>query len=64
MDDLAMKHFSDMICDDLSFGDLYKTRTMATLQALPEVVFSKWHFGRIITIGDAAHKVGSDASSS
>ncbi|PSN72628.1 FAD/NAD(P)-binding domain-containing protein [Corynespora cassiicola Philippines] len=55
-DALAAEHAKDPISDSLCFGDLYESRTTATLQALPEVVFSKWHYGRIITIGDAAHK--------
>ncbi|KAF2189347.1 FAD binding domain-containing protein [Zopfia rhizophila CBS 207.26] len=55
-DEMAEEHVDDPLTDTLRFGDLYKTRTTATLQALPEVVFSKWHYGRIITIGDAAHK--------
>ncbi|KAF2015193.1 FAD/NAD(P)-binding domain-containing protein [Aaosphaeria arxii CBS 175.79] len=55
-DALAAEHANDRLSHCLSFGDLYNSRTSATLQALPEVVFSKWHYGRIITIGDAAHK--------
>ncbi|KAH7344365.1 hypothetical protein BKA66DRAFT_375049, partial [Pyrenochaeta sp. MPI-SDFR-AT-0127] len=55
-DGLAAEHAKDALNEQLCFGELYSTRTTATLQALPEVVFSKWHFGRITTIGDAAHK--------
>ena len=56
-DALAAEHANDPITEDLRFGELYADRTTATLQALPEVVFSRWHYRRIITIGDAAHKV-------
>lgn len=56
-DALAEEHANDRFSDDLTFGDLYSLRTAATLQALPEVVFSRWHYGRIVTVGDAAHKV-------
>ena len=56
-DALAAEHAEDRITDTLTFGELYATRTTATLQALPEVVFKKWYYNRIITIGDAAHKV-------
>lgn len=56
-DALAAEHASDLVSDTLTFGELYATRTTATLQALPEVVFKKWYYKRIITIGDAAHKV-------
>ncbi|KAH7086113.1 FAD binding domain-containing protein [Paraphoma chrysanthemicola] len=55
-DALAAEHAQDPLTDNLTFGDIYETRTAATLQALPEVNFKKWHFNRIITIGDAAHK--------
>lgn len=56
-DALADEHANDLVSDTLTFGELYATRTTATLQALPEVVFKRWHYNRIITIGDAAHKV-------
>jgi 2-polyprenyl-6-methoxyphenol hydroxylase-like FAD-dependent oxidoreductase len=56
-DELAAEHADDPLNEQLRFGELYANRTTATLQALPEVVFSKWHYGRVITIGDAAHKV-------
>lgn len=41
----------------LTFGDLYKARTISTLVPLQEHVYKKWYYGRIMTIGDAAHKV-------
>ena len=56
-DALVAEHASDHITDTLTFGELYALRKTSTLQALPEVVFSKWHYNRIMTIGDAAHKV-------
>ncbi|OAK96962.1 FAD/NAD(P)-binding domain-containing protein [Phaeosphaeriaceae sp. SRC1lsM3a] len=56
-DALAAEHADDVLNEELRFGELYANRTTATLQALPEVIFSKWHYGRIVTIGDAAHKL-------
>lgn len=56
-DALAAEHASNHITDTLTFGELYAMRTTATLQALPEVVFGRWYYNRIMTIGDAAHKV-------
>jgi 2-polyprenyl-6-methoxyphenol hydroxylase-like FAD-dependent oxidoreductase len=56
-DALVAEHASNRITDTLTFGELYALRKTSTLQALPEVVFSKWHYNRIMTIGDAAHKV-------
>ncbi|KAF2014167.1 FAD binding domain-containing protein [Aaosphaeria arxii CBS 175.79] len=55
-DALAREHANDPITEDLRFGEIYDQRISATLQALPEMVFSKWHYGRMITIGDAVHK--------
>lgn len=58
-DALAKLHASDPMGENITFGDLYDAKTSATLQALPEIVFSKWHYGRMLIIGDAAHKVRS-----
>jgi 2-polyprenyl-6-methoxyphenol hydroxylase-like FAD-dependent oxidoreductase len=54
---LAEEHASDQITPEVTFGDLYEARTNSTLTPLHEWVFQKWHYNRIITIGDAAHKV-------
>ncbi|KAL4916543.1 hypothetical protein BDW62DRAFT_202532 [Aspergillus aurantiobrunneus] len=54
---LAREHFGDRITDELTFGDIYETRRATALVPLEEHVFACWHFQRIITIGDAAHKV-------
>lgn len=52
------REFKDSMVDDThSFGELYATKISSTLTALPEYAFKKWHFNRIMTIGDAAHKV-------
>ncbi|GKT58310.1 FAD binding domain-containing protein [Colletotrichum tofieldiae] len=57
LETLAMAHLEDKIFDDVTFGDLYKNRIMATLVPLEEYVFEKWHYKRIVCIGDASHKV-------
>ncbi|CCT63537.1 uncharacterized protein FFB20_03024 [Fusarium fujikuroi] len=49
---LVAEHASDPITPEVTFGQL----TNSTLTALHEWVFEKWHYKRIITIGDAAHK--------
>ena len=54
--ELVSRHLDDSITTTVSFGDLWKNRTAATLTALPEYVMSKWHYGRIMCIGDAVHK--------
>ncbi|KAF7351054.1 Monooxygenase FAD-binding protein [Mycena sanguinolenta] len=53
---LVEKYWSDPISRTATFGDLYMNRTIAVLTALPEFVYTEWHFGRIITTGGAAHK--------
>ncbi|KZL77439.1 FAD binding domain-containing protein [Colletotrichum tofieldiae] len=57
LETLAMAHLEDKIFDDVTFGDLYKNRIMATLVPLEEYVFEKWHYKRIVCIGDASHKI-------
>ncbi|CCF41015.1 FAD binding domain-containing protein [Colletotrichum higginsianum] len=54
---LAMAHLKDPIYDNVTFGDIYKNRIMATLVPLEEYVFEKWHYKRIACIGDASHKI-------
>ncbi|WZH45342.1 FAD_binding_3 domain-containing protein [Fusarium acuminatum] len=53
---LVQEHASDKITPEVTFGQLYTARTISTLTPLHEYVFKKWHYKRIITIGDAAHK--------
>ncbi|KAH7074440.1 hypothetical protein BKA63DRAFT_513030 [Paraphoma chrysanthemicola] len=55
-DALAVEHANDPLNANIRFGELYDTKVTATLQALPEGVSSRWNYGRIMTIGDAAHK--------
>lgn len=45
------------VTDKITFGDLYSRKLSSALTPIHEVVFEKWFFGRIITIGDSAHKV-------
>ncbi|KAJ4181264.1 hypothetical protein NW767_014172 [Fusarium falciforme] len=47
----------DPVTEDLTFGDLYDKKIMSTLVPLEEYVFDRWHYKRIVTIGDSAHKV-------
>ncbi|OLN94167.1 FAD-dependent urate hydroxylase 5 [Colletotrichum chlorophyti] len=54
---LARCHLSDLITGGMTFGDLYENRIASTLVALEEHVFSRWHFGSIVLVGDSAHKV-------
>lgn len=54
---VAQEHALDQITTTVQFKQIYEARTSSTLTPLHEYVFQQWHFGRIITIGDAAHKV-------
>ncbi|OLN86855.1 FAD-dependent urate hydroxylase 4 [Colletotrichum chlorophyti] len=56
-ENLAMAHLNDKILETVTFGDIYKNRILATLVPLEEYVFEKWHYRRIVTIGDASHKI-------
>ncbi|KAL1983805.1 hypothetical protein VTN96DRAFT_9891 [Rasamsonia emersonii] len=50
------EHENDPIMPGLTFGDLVRNRVTSNMTALPEYAYEKWSYGRIITIGDAAHK--------
>jgi hypothetical protein len=52
---------NDPILPGLTFSALIENRITAVLTPLPEYVYRKWHFGRIFTLGDSAHKVGSQS---
>ncbi|KAF2010913.1 FAD/NAD(P)-binding domain-containing protein [Aaosphaeria arxii CBS 175.79] len=54
---LAEKHFQDRLTDDMLFEDLYENRLQTSLVSTEDHVFPRWHYRRIITIGDAAHKL-------
>lgn len=54
---IIQDRLDDAILPNLKFRDIYKNKVSSTLTALPEYAFQKWHFGRIMTIGDASHKV-------
>ncbi|SCO87788.1 related to hydroxylase [Fusarium oxysporum] len=54
---LVKGHRNDHITQDVTFGELYDRKIMSTLVPLEEYVFDRWHYKRIITIGDSAHKI-------
>lgn len=54
---LAELHFQDRLAENLTFEDIYVNRLQTTLVSIEDHVFPRWHYRRIITIGDAAHKV-------
>lgn len=57
LEELVSRHKKDFVTSNIRLEDLYNSRKTATLQALPEMTLSKWHYGRTVLMGDAAHKV-------
>ena len=55
-------HANDHILPDLTFGDIVARKISSTLTPLEEYVYKKWHFDRILTIGDSCHKVRRQSS--
>jgi hypothetical protein len=55
--ELAEKFWDHPITPTATFGDLYKARKISVLSPLPEYVYKRWFFRRIVTIGDSVHKV-------
>ncbi|KAJ0416307.1 hypothetical protein BJY00DRAFT_304207 [Aspergillus carlsbadensis] len=50
-------HGDDNITPTLKFQQIIDNQISVALVPLQEYVFRKWHFNRILTIGDSAHKV-------
>ncbi|KAL3477381.1 hypothetical protein BJX99DRAFT_257408 [Aspergillus californicus] len=48
---------NDSITPTLKFRQLLDRKVSSTLEPLQEYVYKQWFFQRIITIGDAAHKI-------
>ncbi|KAL5356121.1 hypothetical protein BJX96DRAFT_185601 [Aspergillus floccosus] len=44
------------ITEKVTFGQVFESQLQSTLTPLHEVVFKKWFFKRVITLGDSAHK--------
>ncbi|KAK6210531.1 putative secondary metabolism biosynthetic enzyme [Pestalotiopsis sp. IQ-011] len=53
---LAEEHFGDRLNEHDTFADVYEGRIISRLTPLHEYQWRRWHFGRIMTIGDACHK--------
>lgn len=51
------EHENDPLTPEITFGDLQKKEIISILTPLPEYVYKKWHYDRIICIGDSSHKV-------
>ena len=63
MEEVA-KRFSEVALNDkIKFKDLWNSRTRAGLLTCEEGVLSQWHAGRIVLVGDSAHKVSPECES-
>ncbi|KAJ3487381.1 hypothetical protein NLG97_g6424 [Lecanicillium saksenae] len=55
---LVEKRGEDEVFPGITLRDLYKGSSEANgMQPLQNLVFDSWHFGRMVTIGDSAHKM-------
>ncbi|KAL4816218.1 hypothetical protein BDW67DRAFT_185042 [Aspergillus spinulosporus] len=54
---LAEEHFRDQLTETTTFEDLYTNRLQTSLVSIEDHVFPRWYYRRIITMGDAAHKL-------
>ncbi|GLA44396.1 hypothetical protein AnigIFM63309_003158 [Aspergillus niger] len=54
--EFVKENASRAITEKVTFGQVFAKRLQSTLTPLHEVVFKKWFFKRIITVGDSAHK--------
>ena len=45
------------VTEHLLFGEIWTQRTRGYLCSLEEGIFEHWSFGRIVLVGDSAHKV-------
>ncbi|KAJ5782517.1 hypothetical protein N7457_004291 [Penicillium paradoxum] len=53
---VAKEHWDDHITPTLKFSSLYKSKIASAFSSLPEYSYKRWHFQRIMTIGDSSHK--------
>jgi hypothetical protein len=58
MEKTAEQFAADHIWNGVRFGHLWKGRRVVGMTNLEEGVFSTWHFGRVVCVGDSMHKVG------
>lgn len=56
-EEVARKYKDTKFTETLTLETLWKTRTRGGLVNIEEGILDKWHAGRIVLVGDAAHKV-------
>ncbi|GKT52157.1 FAD-dependent monooxygenase asqG [Colletotrichum spaethianum] len=55
-EEVARKHWDDLLREGVTFSDVYAKLTRKMLGLCQEYVLQKWHFGRVMLLGDAVHK--------
>lgn len=61
MEDVAQRYSDIALNEKVKFRQLWESRTRAGLLTLEEGVLSQWNAGRMVLVGDSAHKVSSNA---
>jgi len=58
------ERFKDVkMAENLTFGDLWKNKSRSAVLNIEEGILDTWHAGRIVLVGDSAHKVSTAPSS-
>jgi FAD dependent monooxygenase len=59
--DAVATRFKDIkLGPSLTFEDVYKTKTRSGHLSIEEGILSQWHAGRMVLVGDSAHKMTAD----
>lgn len=56
-DEVAHRFKDEKLAENLTFEALWKNKTRVGLLNIEEGILEKWHSGRIVLVGDSAHKV-------
>lgn len=54
---MVKTYSNDPVVEGVSLGDFYKRKTRSIMLTLEEGVLKQWYGGRIVLLGDTAHKV-------
>ncbi|KAI8065536.1 hypothetical protein BC940DRAFT_214696, partial [Gongronella butleri] len=60
-DTTARKYMDSPVSGDMTFGEIYTRRQLATMVPLEEALYKHWHHGRCVLVGDAVHKMTPNA---
>jgi FAD dependent monooxygenase len=59
-DEIADRFKDLKLIDNITFGHLYKNKIRCGILNLEEGILNKWHSGRMVLVGDSAHKMTAD----